>query len=1050
VPLRCLDARPRHAAEWQLLNQVGHPCLEQSQMGTLQAIETKPLLKIFYAKEPSKNLVHLQSVSQCFGISSELVDVCGCGGLANAMEEFLATGYSGAALDLASLGELSNTSELEKVAKVIGDRAISLLLLATCTDEDSSKMLGALTQGAVSSVKAAAEATRVNFPREGRAWSQELFAQSYPRKKSAALILSTSSPGCAQPIMGLDGAPSFVYVSVVQARLFVWSTPQVMDVFRPLNAELEFELATDEYIPAIIFLRAAFEDCCWHNPSTGAGLVIDDPLLKKKYGFIKFDELLASARENGFFVTLAFIPWNGWRSRKKQVQLFLDHRDCFSVCAHGCDHTHNEYGSENYDVLLAKNTMAAERMEKQEQSTGLSYEALMVCPQEQYSLEAMQAFADSGQFLALVNTSCVPRNLSRPAVCAADLLTPAQDSFFGFPVFKRHYWKDMSPFAMGLFLGKPAILVEHHEFFGDACRGIEDFASQLAGINPDVKWKPISDIATTTHLRRRISKSECWVRFFTNKFTLQHTSQEPVTYRLRKRLPVKVAIERVLVNGEVKVFSRESDAVQLEIRAERPQTFEVQIETHEIKPGSVYSPGLKYQIGVALRRGLSEFRDNVLSKNRFGLKAVRYFKSRLTRQLKRRDAAVVSKDSHTRDQRAGCSLNGNAGPVALLTGGFDKPYVSGLAMSLAADKVCVDVVGGDDVDSPEMHATPNLKFLNLRGSKAEASLPSKIWRVLVYYMRLLRYAAVAEPKIFHILWNNKFDVFDRTLLMLYYKALGKKIVFTAHNVNAGKRDSNDSLLNRLTLRAQYGLADHIFVHTEKMKRELTQEFAAPEGGVSVIPFGINNSVPNTRLTASEAKQRLGIKDNAKTILFFGAIRPYKGLEFLVEAFLQLAAECPQYQLLIAGEPRGGSEAYWSEISKRIEGDIHRGQVIQKLQYIPDEETEVYFKAADVLALPYTHVFQSGVLFLAYNFGLPVLATDVGSIKEEVLEGKTGFLCKPSDPADLARAIEKYFESDVFRALDRHRLEIRDWASARNSWAAVSETTCRVYSELLSR
>ena len=124
--------------------------------------------------------------------------------------------------------------------------------------------------------------------------------------------------------------------------------------------------------------------------------------------------------------------------------------------------------------------------------------------------------------------------------------------------------------------------------------------------------------------------------------------------------------------------------------------------------------------------------------------------------------------------------------------------------------------------------------------------------------RLIRYAATAKPRIFHILWNNKFETFDRTLLMLYYRLLGKRIVLTAHNVNAGKRDSKDTFLNRLTLRIQYRLADHIFVHTEKMKLELIEEFGVRESRVTVIPFGINNAVPNTDLAPSEAKQRLGI------------------------------------------------------------------------------------------------------------------------------------------------------------------------------------------------
>src|SRR6202162_5733786 len=192
--------------------------------------------------------------------------------------------------------------------------------------------------------------------------------------------------------------------------------------------------------------------------------------------------------------------------------------------------------------------------------------------------------------------------------------------------------------------------------------------------------------------------------------------------------------------------------------------------------------------------------------------------------------------------------------ASLLTGGFDDPYVCGRAMALASKGALVDIVGGEDVDCPEMHTTPQLRFLNLRGNKGKAGFVLKAWRVLLYYARLVRYGAIAQPKVFHILWNNKFEFFDRTLLMLYYKMLGKKIAFTAHNVNAGKRDSNDSWLNRFSLKVQYVLSDHIFVHTEGMKSELIAEFLIPDAKVSVIPFGINNTVPSTSLSSAEAKR----------------------------------------------------------------------------------------------------------------------------------------------------------------------------------------------------
>jgi D-inositol-3-phosphate glycosyltransferase len=387
--------------------------------------------------------------------------------------------------------------------------------------------------------------------------------------------------------------------------------------------------------------------------------------------------------------------------------------------------------------------------------------------------------------------------------------------------------------------------------------------------------------------------------------------------------------------------------------------------------------------------------------------------------------------------------------VALLTGGFDKPYVFGLTMALVSAGICLDVIGGDDVDSPEMHARSKLRFLNLRGShRADTKFARKALKVLLYYARLIRYATVAEPKIFHILWNNKFQFIDRTLLMLYYKLFGKRIALTAHNVNAGKRDSHDGWLNRLTLRIQYRLADHIFVHTEKMKNELLEDFGVCEQSVTVVPFGINNSVPYTDLTCAEAKRKLDISTHERAVLFFGNIGAYKGLEFLVAAFQQIAASNPDYRLLIVGKVRGGADSYLAQIQRAINGHVSRKQIMQKIEFVPDHETEVYFKAADVLVLPYTRVSQSGVLFLGYNFGLPVVATDVGSLRENIVEGKTGFLCRPNDPIDLARKIEEYFESDLYKALGSSREKIREYVERRHSWALIGETSRKVYLGLM--
>jgi len=408
---------------------------------------------------------------------------------------------------------------------------------------------------------------------------------------------------------------------------------------------------------------------------------------------------------------------------------------------------------------------------------------------------------------------------------------------------------------------------------------------------------------------------------------------------------------------------------------------------------------------------------------------------------------LVAESPQKQTQRRSAGLGAEI-EVALLTGCQDAPYAYGMTLALSAREIHLEVIAGDALDFPEFHTSPYTHFLNLRGNqRLNAGLAEKAFRALRYYLRLIRYAVVARPKVFHILWNNKFELFGRTLLLLYYKLLGKKIVLTAHNANAGWRDATDSVLNRLSLRAQYRMADDIFLHTEKMKREILKEFPVSERNVSVVPFGINNSLKVTNLTRAEARAQLGIADGEKAILFFGHIAPYKGLDCLVNAFLPAAAVHPDYRLIIAGNPRPGCDQYWREIERTIRQNANGGRVIQRICFIPDQETELYFKAADVAVLPYRVIFQSGVLFLAYSFGLPVIACDVGSLSEDIVEGETGYLCKSDDSASLAEAIGKYFDSQMYRDLDR-RKKIQEFAHARHSWDVVGERTEEVYAELL--
>jgi glycosyltransferase involved in cell wall biosynthesis len=291
---------------------------------------------------------------------------------------------------------------------------------------------------------------------------------------------------------------------------------------------------------------------------------------------------------------------------------------------------------------------------------------------------------------------------------------------------------------------------------------------------------------------------------------------------------------------------------------------------------------------------------------------------------------------------------------------------------------------------------------------------------------------------------------ERTLLTIYVKLLGKKLVFTAHNVDDVARDGRvGSLTHRWSLGFLYRTADHVFVHSEKVKQELGKRFHVADGKVTVVPLAINDVTPVWSISRSEARHKLGIDADRRILLLFGNIAPYKGVEDAVRALALLAREDPRFLLVIAGPVKNpGCRAYWQGIEQQIVALGLARHARTEVRYIPEDEVGLYFRAADVSLLPYRRVYQSGVLTLSYAQGLPVIAADVGSMADGVRVGETGYLFAPGDPADLAAKAREYFASDLFAELEIRGPKIAAYGAEQFSWAANAERTCAVYETLL--
>lgn len=295
-------------------------------------------------------------------------------------------------------------------------------------------------------------------------------------------------------------------------------------------------------------------------------------------------------------------------------------------------------------------------------------------------------------------------------------------------------------------------------------------------------------------------------------------------------------------------------------------------------------------------------------------------------------------------------------------------------------------------------------------------------------------AQIAHLHYFHLPWADYFFIHR-------LKRKGLKIVITAHDVVP----FHGELSSRLPLSKIYESAERIIVHAKASKREIESAFAIDPQKLRVIPHG--NYAPYVQPEAIEqgkAKERLGISRERRAILFFGQIKKVKGLDYLIRAFAQVSKNYPQSLLLIAGQ-------VWKDDFSRYERLVRslglEERVHAHIKHIPDEEVANYFYAADLVALPYLRIYQSGVLLMACSYGRPVVASAVGGLAEVVKDGETGYLVPPADEARLAEAIERML-ADKGRAEEIGRAA-KEMVETTYSWQKIALETKRTYKSLFA-
>jgi D-inositol-3-phosphate glycosyltransferase len=310
-------------------------------------------------------------------------------------------------------------------------------------------------------------------------------------------------------------------------------------------------------------------------------------------------------------------------------------------------------------------------------------------------------------------------------------------------------------------------------------------------------------------------------------------------------------------------------------------------------------------------------------------------------------------------------------------------------------------------------------------------------------LRFLHLRAVAgflwrRPDLVHFQWLVN-RVQDHEFIKLLHR-VGIPAIYTAHDVEPHTTASAD---DRVELQKLYEAAAKIIVHAENNKRELLSVFAIDAPKVAVIPHGSYDFLlPHEPLTKEAARERVGVPRGKKVILFFGLIKRYKGLEYLVDAFEEVRGKVKDAFLLIVGDVYAGDPEGHRYYTQMIDGLRGRADVLCVASYVPVEAVGQYLSAADVVVLPYTRTYHSGVLLAAYAAGRPVVVTDTGGLSEVVEEGRSGLVVPPKDPKALANGMINIL-SDPGR-LNAMGERARHLATSVYGWDTIAARTIELY------
>jgi hypothetical protein len=443
-----------------------------------------------------------------------------------------------------------------------------------------------------------------DFPVSGRSFSGD----SGPAV--AFSVRPTESAVCTY--VSVNGQPHFVGVARGRSVLFLLAGDELVDIAAAVPPTLSLRPWYAQLIAVTLFLRRAFGDWCWTAPVIGANIVVDDPYLKRRYGFVHYETLIDELARIDGALTVAFIPYNFRRSSHETTELLLHHSQRFSICVHGCDHTAGEFSRLDEEWLAGTTACALQRMEAHKSLTQMPYDKVMVFPQGRFSTKAIRALKACGM-LAAANTSPVPVDHDENPLAIRDLLEPAVTRYESFPIFLRRYPRDTFDYAFDAMFQKPILAVEHHGFFRSGHKELVKLVQDVSSLRGKVRWMPLGTVVRTHCLVRRTGDKQLALRHFAPQLSYKNCSQYRLALSIEK--PEQEGTVKAVVVGDQEVpFLVHAGLLKYSAHLAAGEELRAQVVYHDTyRPGR--SVSWKYRLAASARRLMSELRDNQLARN---------------------------------------------------------------------------------------------------------------------------------------------------------------------------------------------------------------------------------------------------------------------------------------------------------------------------------------------------------------------------------------------------------------------------------------------------